>query len=303
MRRLPLLALAALTVVTTGSLRPPLAPAADPAPAATLDLWPGKAPGETKDLPPEALQPAKPGQLQIARLGNVSKPQISIYRPEKPNGACVVVAPGGGYSILAIEHEGTEVAAWLNSIGVTAVVLKYRVPRRADQTPRNLAMLQDAQRAVGLVRGKAGEWGIYPNRLGMLGFSAGGDLTASLSTNYAKRLYDPVDATDKLSCRPDFAVLVYPGGMTDKAGVLRPELAVTKQTPPTFFAHCSDDPVSSENSIAYYRELKKAGVPAELHLYATGGHGFGLRPGKGPASDWPKRCAEWMAARGLLKAD
>ena len=112
-----------------------------------------------------------------------------------------------------------------------------------------------------------------------------------------------MDEADGLSCRPDFAVLVYPGGMTDKAGTLRPELVVTKETPPTFFAHASDDPVSSENSIAYYRELKKAGVPAELHLYATGGHGFGLRPGKGPVSDWPKRCGEWMTARGLLKSN
>jgi acetyl esterase/lipase len=297
MRRLSLLVLALATL--TAAARP----ADPPAPAATLDLWPGKAPGETKDLPPEALQPAKPGQMEVARLGNVSKPQISLYRAEKPNGACVVVAPGGGYNILAIEHEGTEVAAWLNSIGVTAVVLKYRVPTRANQTPKNLAMLQDAQRAVGLVRSKAKDWGIDPNRLGMLGFSAGGDLTASLATNYAKRLYDPVDDADKQSCRPDFAVLVYPGLMTDqKAGGLRKDLVVTKDTPPTFFAHCSDDRVSSENSIAFYRELKKAGVPAELHLYAAGGHGFGLRPGKGPASDWPKRCGEWMAARGLLAA-
>jgi acetyl esterase/lipase len=283
-------------------------PAADPpTPAATLDLWPGKAPGETKERPPEGLLPAKPGQMAVARLGNVSKPQISVYLPDKQKaaGTAVVVAPGGGYSILAIEHEGTEVAQWLNSIGVAAVVLKYRVPRREKQTPDNLAQLQDAQRAVGLVRSRAKEWGFDPNRVGMLGFSAGGHLTASLSTNFAKRLYEPVDDADKLSCRPDFAVLVYPGGMTpkDRPTELKPELAVTTDTPPTFFAHASDDPVSSENSIAYYRALKKAGVPAELHLYATGGHGFGMRPGKGPASDWPKRCAEWMTARGLLKRD
>lgn len=302
MRLLPLVALVLGTL--TGAAR--LGAADPPKPAATLDLWPGKAPGETRDLGPEKYVESKPGQLQITRLTNVSTPQIAVYPADKAaaTGTAVVVAPGGGYSILAIGHEGTEVATWLNSIGVTAVVLKYRVPRREKQTPENLAPLQDAQRAVGLVRSKAAEWGIDPHRIGMLGFSAGGHLTASVCTNFSKRLYDPVDDADKLSCRPDFAVLVYPGGMTarDKPGELKPELAVTKEAPPTFLAQASDDPVSPENSVAYYRALKKAGVPAELHLYQSGGHGFGLRPGKGPTSDWPKRCAEWMAARGLLAA-
>ena len=276
----------------------PFASAAEPV---TLDLWPAKVPGEIKDLPPEGLMEAKPGQITVARLANVSKPQISVYRAEKPNGACVVVAPGGGYSILAIEHEGTDVATWLNSLGVTAVVLKYRVPKREKQSPENLAMLQDAQRAIGLVRSHAKEWGIDANRVGMLGFSAGGHLTATLCTNYTKRLYDAVDDADTLSCKPDFGVLVYPGGLVEKDTVtLKAEIAVNKESPPVFFAHASDDPVSSENSIGMYRALKASGVPAELHLYASGGHGFGMRAGKGPASDWPKRCAEWMTARGYL---
>lgn len=271
-----------------------------PKPAAVINLWPGKAPGETKDYGPEQYIESKPGQLQIARLANVSTPQISVYLPEKDKatGTAVVVAPGGGYTILAMEHEGTEVAEWLNSIGVAAVVLKYRVPRRENQNPPNLAQLQDAQRAIGLVRGKAGEWGIDPHRVGMLGFSAGGHLTASLCTNYTNRLYDPVDDADKQSCRPDFAIMVYPGGLTDRAGDLRPGLTVSKDTPPTFLVHASDD--NSDQSVAWYRAVKKAGVPAEMHLYQSGGHGFGLRPGKGPTSDWPKRCAEWMATRGLL---
>ncbi len=278
------------------------ASADDPKPTVTLDLWPGKAPGEVKDLPPEAYQPMKAGQLDVKRLGNVSKPQITVYAPEKPNGACVVIAPGGGYSILAIEHEGTDVATWLNKLGVTAVVLKYRVPRREKQSPDNLAQLQDAQRAIGLVRSKAKEWKLDTANIGMLGFSAGGHLTATACTNYEKRLYEAVDDADKVSCRPDFAILVYPAYLAKKdTGDILPSFVVNKRTPPMFFAHASDDPVSSENSVALYRELKKNGVPAELHLYAKGGHGFGMRTDRGPVSEWPKRCEEWLKARGIVK--
>ncbi|QEL20057.1 alpha/beta hydrolase [Limnoglobus roseus] len=274
----------------------------DPKPTVTLDLWPGKAPGETKDLPPEALNVPKAGQIEVKRLGNVSKPQISVYQPENPNGACVVIAPGGGYSILAIEHEGTDVAKWLNSLKVTAVVLKYRVPKREKQSPDNLAMQQDAQRAVGLVRSKAKEWKLDPAKIGMLGFSAGGHLTACLCTNNEKRLYDKVDDADAVSCRPDFAVLVYPAYLVKKDTTdVTDQLPVTKQTPPTFFAHASDDPVSCENSIGFYRALKKNGVPAEMHLFAKGGHGFGMQPNRGPASDWPKLCGDWMKATGIVK--
>lgn len=276
--------------------------AAEPAPTVTLDLWTGKAPGETKELPPEAYQPTKPNQLDVKRLGNVSKPQIAVYAPEKPNGACVVIAPGGGYSILAIEHEGTDVATWLNKLGVTAVVLKYRVPKREKQSPDNLAQLQDAQRALGLVRSKAAEWKLDPKRIGMLGFSAGGHLTATLCVNSSKRLYESVDAADEVSCRPDFAVLVYPAYLAKKdTADIAESFKVTKETPPMFFAHASDDPVSSDNSVALYRELKKNGVPAELHLYSKGGHGFGMRTGRGPVSDWPKRCEEWLAASKIVK--
>lgn len=278
--------------------------AAEPTPAATLDLWPGKAPGETKDLPPEAYIPATPKQMDVKRLGNVSKPQVSVYLPAKGKaaGGCVVIAPGGGYNILAIEHEGTEVASWLNSLGVAAAVLKYRVPRRPGQTPDNLAQLQDAQRAVGLVRSKAAEWGIDPAKVGVLGFSAGGHLMASLATHFDKRLYDRVDAADDLPCRPAFAVLVYPAYLTERGSAeLKPEYKVTKETPPTFFAHASDDPVSSENSVALYRALRKAGVPAELHLFASGGHGFGMRP-KGPPADWPKLCEHWLRLHGVAAA-
>jgi acetyl esterase/lipase len=162
----------------------------------------------------------------------------------------------------------------------------------------------DAQRAISLVRGKAKDLGIDPKRIGMLGFSAGGHLTAWTSTNFDKRSYEPIDEIDKVSCRPDFAVLVYPGGVVSKEkGDLSPEIRVTSETPPSFFAHAGDDKVSPENSVQMYLALKKAGVAAELHIYASGGHGFGLRPSKNPCATWPARCAEWMKSQGFLKAD
>lgn len=279
-----------------------MAAANEPKASITLDLWPGKAPGEVKELPPESYQPSKPGTLDVKRLGNVSRPQIAVYTPEKPNGACVVIAPGGGYSILAIEHEGTDVAVWLNKLGVTAVLLKYRVPRREKQQPDNLAQLQDAQRALGVVRSRAVEWKIDPAKIGMLGFSAGGHLTATTCTNFSKRLYDPIDDADRISCRPDFAILIYPAYLAKKdTAELNETIRVTNETPPMFFAHASDDPVSSENSVALYRALKSKGVSAELHLYAKGGHGFGMKTDRGPVSSWPTRCEEWLKTRGLIK--
>lgn len=272
-----------------------------------IDVWPGKVPGEIKPIEAEKYLPSKPEELCQKKLTNVSKPTLTIYRPakEKDTGAAVVIAPGGGYHILAEDLEGEEVAAWLNSIGVTGIVLKYRVPRRADQPAGQppIGALQDAQRAVSLVRSRGSEWGIDPNRIGILGFSAGGHLSAWTSTNADRRAYEPIDAVDKVSCRPDFTVLVYPAYLQKKAGSvdLNPEIRVSAESPPCFFAHAGNDPISAENSVAMYLALKKAGVPAELHLYAEGGHGFGLRAGDRPCSTWPKRCEEWMKARALLK--
>jgi acetyl esterase/lipase len=267
-----------------------------------LDLWPGQAPGET-DPPPadEKMTGIKGSRLLI----NVSKPTITVFRPaaDKSTGVAVVIAPGGGYNLLAWDHEGEDVAAWLNSLGITGVLLKYRVPQPASR-PRDgptFAPLQDAQRAIGLVRSKAADWGIDPKKVGFLGFSAGGHLTALAATNYEKRAYDPVDEADKLSCRPDFAVMVYPGGAVTRDGTqLAAGIRITKDTPPAFFAHCGDDRVTSENSVLLYLALKRAGVPAELHIYASGGHGFGLWLGKGPVSDWPKRCEEWLRVQKIL---
>ncbi len=275
------------------------APGAEPV---VIKLWPGKAPGETQDLGPEKYLEAKKGQIDVKRLTNVTEPTITIYPVphDKNTGTVVIVAPGGGYNILAIEHEGTDVCEWLNKHGITAVLLKYRVPRREMQNPDNRAMIQDAQRAITLVRSMAPKYGIDPNRIGMLGFSAGGNLTAwaSLTT---QRMYDTIDAADeKFGHQPNFALLIYPGGLIDKDGNLKPDFVVTHQSPPMFFAHSSDDNVSSENSIALYLALKKNKVPAEMHLYASGGHGYGLRKVPHPCASWPDRAVEWMKSRGWL---
>ncbi len=291
--------LLALALVATQGAYAPRSVAADP-----VKLWPGKAPGETKDIGPEKYLETKKGQLDVKRLANVSEPTITIYAPpkDKANGTVVVVAPGGGYNILAIEHEGTDVCEWLNTLGVTAVLLKYRVPKRDAQTPDNLAMVQDAQRAITLVRSMQTELKIDPTRVGMLGFSAGGHLTACTALT-KKRMYDKLDKADEVfGHEPNFGILVYPGGLIEKDGKLKPEFEVKKDSPPMFFAHSSDDGVSSENSVALYMALKKAGAPAELHLYASGGHGYGMRKIPHPCASWPDRAGDWMKARGLLEA-
>jgi acetyl esterase/lipase len=266
-----------------------------------LRIWPGKAPGEKGDVGEEKVLPTSPKETKpVICLTNVSDPTITIHRPPKEtaNGAAVVICPGGGYSILATNLEGDEVADWLNSIGVTGIVLKYRVPARKDQ-PNYLAPLQDAQRAVSLARSHAAEWGIDPARIGILGFSAGGHLAAAASTNFDRRQYEPVDDIDAISCRPDFTVLVYPAYLTS-GDHLSSAIRVGEKSPPTFFAHAADDGISAENSIAMFMALRRAKVPAELHVYAAGGHGFGLRPTKNPCCTWPQRCQEWMQSRGLL---
>jgi len=296
--RLPIVVIACVSAAIAGSR----SRAAEPL---VLDLWPGSPPGETKKLPPEADK-TKPGDRLIAghrviRLGNVSRPQIAVYRPakDKANGAAVVICPGGGHHILAYDLEGTEVAQWLNSIGVTAIVLKYRVPFR-DREKRWRAAVQDAQRAMSLVRSKAAEWGIDPGRVGICGFSAGGE-TAGLTSLLAERTYQPVDAADKQPTRPNFAILVYPGGFVDKgAAKLRDHIRVTAQAPPTFFVHAFDDRVSVQNSLLLASELKKVGVSAELHIYASGGHGYGLRPTSEAVTRWPKRAGQWLKEQGFL---
>lgn len=276
--------------------------------AEPIRLWPTQPPGETMQLPAEADTTKPTDRLvngkRIVRLGNVSDPTITVYSPDpaKNTGAAVIVAPGGGYSILAYELEGTEVCEWLNSIGVTGVLLKYRVPHRPGRA-RQDAPLEDAQRAMGLVRAKAAELGIDPQRIGMLGFSAGAHLTAVLSNNHERRTYERVDAADEVSCRPDFVLLIYPAylAIKEKNNEIAPELPISAKTPPTFLVMTEDDSVRVENALFYYLALKNAGVRAEMHLYPEGGHGYGLQRTTALVTTWPARAEEWMRSEGILK--
>lgn len=274
-----------------------------------IELWAGAAPGDKGDIG-EEHDTTKPADNQVAgksvvRLGDISKPTLTLYRPapEKDTGVAVMVCPGGGYNILAMDLEGTEVCDWLNSIGVTGVLLKYRVPRREGQPPDPFAPLQDAQRAVSLVRHQAKALGLDPKRIGILGFSAGAHLSATLAANHAKRNYPEVDAADAVSCRPDFTVLIYPGGLTDpkQNNVLRPEVVPVRDvTPPTFIAMTEVDRV--ENAVEYYKGLKVAGISAEMHLYPTGEHGYGLRRTADDVTTWPDRVADWLRTGGWLQS-
>ena len=271
-----------------------------PADRPTINIWPGAAPGAPTNLPPEADTTTAKDNLiagkPLVRLGNVSVPTLTLYTPKGKNtGAAVVVFPGGGYKILAIDLEGTEVCDWLNSVGVTCLLLKYRVPDTGPY-PKSPAALQDAQRAMGLAREHAAEWGIEAHRIGVLGFSAGGHLAAAISTHYDKRLYDPVDAADSLSCRPDFAVVVYPGSiaLADKNFAPNPDINPTADTPPTFIVQAEDDGAHVENALVYFQQLKNAKVPAELHIYAKGGHGYGLRRTALPVTTWPQSVETWL---------
>jgi len=283
-------------------------PAWEPAPGhAQIKIWPTGAPGANgaagsvaANVAPEVDTTTAKDNLiagkPLIRLGNVSTPTITLYSPARKNtGAAVVVFPGGAYRILAIDLEGTEVCEWLNSAGITCVLLKYRVPDSGPY-PKSAAALQDAQRALGIVRARAAEWHIDPHRVGVLGFSAGAHLAAALSTHFDKRLYDPIDSTDELSCRPDFAVIVYPGYLAAAEQNFAPnaEIHVTEQTPPSFIVQAEDDPVHVENATVYFLVLKNAKVPAELHLYAQGGHGYGLRRTALPVATWPELVETWL---------
>lgn len=273
-----------------------------------IDLWPGAAPGETGDAKPEVDTTkdtdGKVAGKRVMRIGNVSKPSLTVMKPTKvqDTGAAVVIFPGGAYNILAWDLEGTEVAEWLNEFGVTGIVLKYRVPKKPGQEPHAVA-LQDAQRAVGLVRSQAKDLGIDPNRIGVLGFSAGGNLAATLSTHVKERTYPKIDAADDVSCRPDFQLLIYPAYLVknDNVEELNPAVAVRENHPKTFIMITQDDPVKVEGPLKYYGELKKFKIPGELHIYPTGGHGYGLRRFRAePVARWPDRAKEWLSANSIL---
>jgi acetyl esterase/lipase len=284
-------------------------PAWQPAPGhITIDVWPHEAPGAQPNPGPEVDTTTAKDNLiagkPVIRLGNVSTPTITLYTPSGKNtGAAVVVFPGGSYHILAIDLEGTEVCDWLNSIGVTCVLLKYRVPDSGPY-PKSSTALQDAQRALGIVRLHAAEWHIDPHRIGVLGFSAGAHLAAALSTHFNQRFYDSIDAADQLSCRPDFAVIIYPGylAIAEQNFAPNPDIHVTDKTPPSFILQAEDDPVHVENSTVYFLELKNAKVPTELHIYANGGHGYGLRHTDLPITAWPKLVETWLHTIKILPA-
>ena len=306
---LGMLAVADATHAQTSNWQPP-------ADHTQVAIWPG--------TPPDAVRPSSAETLTTGSdliagrpysyISNVTRPTMTVYPPKGRNtGAAVVVFPGGGYRILAIDLEGSEVCDWLVSRGIACVLLKYRVPDsgpawhddcRCNITPAAPTALEDAQRTIGLVRHRAAEWGIDPRKIGVLGFSAGGHLVADVSTHVERRAYTPVDAADRESSRPDFAVALYPGHMgehTTRPFELNPTLPVTSHTPPTFIAQAEDDSTDGvDNALIYFIALKKAGVPAELHIYAHGGHAFGLRPTKDPITHWPDLMEKWLGTIGVL---
>jgi len=302
-----------------------------------VPIWPGAVPDRQPVALPEVATPTVGDWRDTGRpatgVNNVSRPAMTVYSPIGTNtGAAVVVFPGGGYQSLAIDLEGTEVCDWLTPRGITCVLLKYRVTEvgeypKSGPYPESAMALEDAQRTVGLVRFHAPEWHIDPHKIGVLGFSSGGHLVAAMSTYFEKRLYPAVDAADKESCRPDFAVAIYPGhlsyaaaewdaaqgirkyklpapsplALADNQLGLNPDLHVTPQTPPRFLLQAEDDHVDSVNdALAYYIALKDAGVPVEMHLYAQGNHAFGLRPTKLPITRWPKLVETWLATIGVI---
>jgi acetyl esterase/lipase len=313
-------------------------PVWQPSPGHTqIPIWPGAAPDPQPVAGPEYAETSGkdflPGGRPAIGVSNVTRPTMTVYSPKGKNtGAAVVVFPGGGYQVLAIDLEGSEVCDWLTPKGITCVLLKYRVTDvgpypKSGPYPESPMALEDAQRAVGLVRFHAVEWHIDPHKIGVLGFSAGGHLSAAMSTHFAQRLYPAVDAADKESCRPDFAVAIYPGHLSLSAAewdakrgarklviphpqhqpsadanlALNPDLHVTSQTSPTFLLQAEDDHVDSVyDSLSYYIALRKAGVPAEMHLYAQGGHAFGLRRTKFPITAWPQLVETWLGTIGMI---
>ncbi|HRH98239.1 MAG TPA: alpha/beta hydrolase [Prosthecobacter sp.] len=266
-----------------------------------VKLWPGGAPEKSGvKIEAEKEMPRKSAD-DVMRLTNVTEPMITVFKPEKPNGTAVLVCPGGGYGILAYEHEGSQVCDFLVQHGVTGILLKYRVPKRDPKDPGREA-LQDAQRAMGIIRHHAAEWGLKPDRIGILGFSAGGHLTVMTTLHANERTYTTDPALDVEDATPNFAVPVYPAYLVSKEDPfhLLPGFEVSAKSPPMCFVHANDDSWSATASALLYLEYKKLNIPCELHIYAKGGHGFGMRKSGGPVNDWPDRVAEWMKSMGYM---
>lgn len=289
------------------------ASAADP--PLVIDVWPDKPAddnaatiGEEKFI--QLMVNGKPYEVAgkpTKWKTNVTKPTLTVYRPanDKNTGTAMLICPGGGYHNLGWDVEGEEIAEWLNSLGMTGIILKYRCPRRPsdEKGVPPLGPVKDAQRAVSLVRSKAKDWGIDPQRIGMIGFSAGGHLVGATATNFEKRTYEPIDAIDEISCRPDFGIPVYSGYFKFKeVGPLSPTVKLPVDAPPLLFVHASDDQISDvEHSVTFYLALKRAGIHSDLHVYASGGHGFGVRPTKAACATWTQACTAWLTHRGFLQ--
>ena len=279
--------------------------------ATQTPIWPTSAPDPQPVPGPETVTLSKDPVGEVASVTNVTRPTMTLYSPQGKNtGTAVVVIPGGGFQILAIDLEGTEICAWLTSRGITCVLAKYRVPStpyvfQCDCRPHNLLTslpsLEDLQRTMRLVRFHAAQWHIDPHKIGVLGFSAGGYLVAEISTRFDDSLYASVDAADKESARPDFAMAIYPGHLVTADGKLNPNVPVSSETPPTFLVQAEDDYVDGvQQSLVYYAALSKARVRAEMHLYAQGGHAFGLRKTKSPIGEWPRQAEAWLRTIGMV---
>jgi acetyl esterase/lipase len=284
----------------------------------TLKLWPDGIPGSKND--PSYVENIITTGGRVTRATNVVTPDLTVFLPDpsKASGAAVLICPGGGYGTLAFDHEGNAIAAWLNDNGIAGIILKYRLPSDRIMTDKSIGPLQDAQEAMRVIRRNATEWKIDPKRVGVIGFSAGGHLASTISTHYADKVYD---VKDNISARPDFSLLIYPvismdttithrGSRNNLIGidpternVLRfsNEKQITSDTPPAFLVHSSDDnAVPVMNSIGYYMGLQKKKIPAELHIFQKGGHGYGLAPNGGTESSWPALCIKWMKQIGVL---
>ncbi|MFL5607001.1 MAG: alpha/beta hydrolase [Gemmatimonadaceae bacterium] len=278
-----------------------------------IRIWPGAVPDARPVDGPElsgtvvdtAGHPKLVGGKPWVYVDRVSQPTMTVYSPAGMNtGAAVVVFPGGGYNVLAIDLEGTEACDWLTARGITCVLSKYRVPCAVTGPYRDcLTALQDAQRTVGLVRHQAARWRIDPHKIGILGFSAGGHMVAAMSTHFERRVYKAVDAADTTSCRPDFAIALYPGHIVTRSRGLtpNPDFQITRRAPPTLLIQAENDPVDPvENSIIYHAALRKVGVPVEMHLYTKGGHAFGLRRTSEPITAWPQLAEQWLGTIGMI---
>ena len=274
-------------------------------PTQTLKVWPDAVPIPINDHAPERILPDPPNAKKVLRVEGVTDPTLQVYPApkDKANGVGVIIAPGGGFARLALDLEGSEVAEFLNAHGVTAFVLKYRTspPKSADP---QLGPVMDAQRAISLIRSQAATYGLQPNRIGLLGISAGGQVSVIATTNHANRLYPAKDDVDKTSCRPDFLALVYPWHLQDTQdpNKLREDIRVDATTPPTFIAHAWDDPSAKvQGSLLLLLQLQTNKIPSEAHLYTKGGHGFGLRSAAVPCpTDWPERFAAWLETIGMV---